>query len=598
MTTAPSLQCADKMRLQRADKIQLAGALLEASRRRAAARLQPVAVGDRASLTLSQWTAINRASLVPHRPFDLVRHCYLADLYADEYRSIVVYKGSQIGASEWMISDAFYSCDVREATVLYVFPTDVAVSDFSTARIGPAIEASPYLHTIIGETGPGDDLNMPPGTIGRKRRRSDRVTLKRVRNRFLYLRGGQVKVDGRAPQLKAIDADALYLDEVDEIDPRAVPLARKRLGHSPLALERAASTPTYPNSGIHTMWLESDQREWFIRCPHCGHWQFLTIHHVVTEWDALERPSVWYGGPDDAWAACEKCHGRLNHLAPGRWVPRFPHRDVHGYHLTKLFSPLARLLDIVLGLRETDETKRKECVNQDLGEPYSPRGGRLTDEQLDACRRDYLHGPVVGEKTYAGIDVGKLINIVIRGPRNPETGESPQRWAGEAESEEDVIRELKRWNVTRCVMDALPETRTARRIQDAMPGGTVWLAFYAGDGGAAGKKPDTMAWDEDDGTVTMDRTRTLDDLFADVVDGTRTLPANARNIPDYYRHMKALIRVKEKTPAGQQVARYVHTEDDHYAHAENYCRAAEQAPRYVPVSSHVVTRDEMRKILG
>jgi hypothetical protein len=323
----------------------------------------------------------------------------------------------------------------------------------------------------------------------------------------------------------------------------------------------------------------------------------------VIEWDLLERPVAWHGcarrdgAPDDAWAACERCGGRLDHWARGQWVAQYPGREIHGYHLTKLFSPVVRLLDIVKGLQETDESKRKEIINQGLGEPYSPRGGRLTDEQLDACRRQYAHAPAPGEKTFAGIDVGKLFNIVIRGQRDPETGEIPQRWTGEVETEAEVVRELRRWNVSRCVIDALPETRVSRSIKAVMPPGVVWLAYYS-DGGAVSRKPEPIQWDEADGTVTLDRTRTLDDTFADFVDGTRTLPAYARDIPDYYTHLKAQVRVVEKTARGDQVARYINTDPDHYAHAENYARAAEQAPRYVPAASEAVSREQMRTLLG
>ena len=48
------------------------------------------------------------------------------------------------------------------------------------------------------------------------------------------------------------------------------------------------------------------------------------------------------------------------------------------------------------------------------------------------------------------------------------------------------------WSVlTRCVMDALPETRTARRIQAAMPSGVVWLACFS-DSGSGTRKTEPL----------------------------------------------------------------------------------------------------------
>jgi len=387
---------------------QLAGALWETRRRM-----------NQGSPDLLAWTILRRATLAPGRPFNLGRHPYLTEIYSIRAQRMVIYKASQMGASEYLVSYALHAADERQATVLYLFPTDVHVNDFSAARIGPAIEASPYLDQIVVEGGAANG-----------KRGADRVTLKRVRDRFVYLRGAQVSPDGQAHQLKAVDADCLILDEWDEMDPRAPVIARKRLGHSAIAEERAVSTPTYPGRGIHAEWLETDQREWQVKCGHCGTWQVVAIGSVVTEWDQLDRPVRWHGQKDGrAFAACRQCGKELHHLGMGQWVATYPGREVVGFHLTKLFSSTTPLLQVVRNLQEVDETKRREAYNQDLGEPYTPRGGQLTDQVLDACRREYAHGPA-GANAVMGVDVGNLLYTVIRGPADPETGERPQRFAG------------------------------------------------------------------------------------------------------------------------------------------------------------------------
>ncbi|RME71552.1 MAG: hypothetical protein D6784_14990 [Chloroflexi bacterium] len=519
---------------------------------------------------LLTWTIIYRRNLGPGKRLDFARHPYLVDLYRETARRVVVYKASQVGASEYLVSYALHACDRRQATVLYVFPTDAHVSDFSSARFGPAIEASDYLDAIIVEgRQKAADTARPRG--------ADRVTLKRVRDRFIYFRGGRVGKDGQAAQLKSIDADVLILDELDEMDPRAPVIARKRLGASRLAEERLVSTPTYPGRGIHAEWLESDQRERFIPCQACGERQVLTINHIVTEWDNLGRPVAWHGGPETAWAACQKCGRRLNPLAGGQWVATRPGREVVGYHLTRLCSPAADLLEIVQNLHTTDETKRREVYNQDLGEPYVPRGGRLTEEILDDCRRDYAHLPLPGEAPVMGVDVGKVLHVVIRGPRHPETGETPQRFAGEVDSFEELGRLMRRYNVRRAVMDALPETTKAREFQAAWPPGTVWLAYYVGQRTGT-RRVEPAQWDGANGVVNLDRTRTLDRTMSRFYDRLNTLPAYARDLKDYYAHLTALVRVLEDGPDGQAVARYVETGPDHLAHAENYCTVAMSAP--------------------
>jgi len=519
-----------------------------------------------ARLDLLSWTMLRRVNLGPGKAFDLTRHRFLGQLYRERAQRVVLMKAGQMGGSEWAISYALHACDERGATALYVFPTDKHVSDFSAARIGPAIEASDYLDQIVIEG----------GAKGGKRG-ADRVLLKRVRDRFIYFRGAKVDPDGNAPQLKSVDADVLILDEVDEMDPRAPSIAVKRLGHSLLKEERWLSTPTYVGVGVHALWKESDQRQWHVKCDACGEWQPLAIQQVVTAWDSLERPVAWHGMEDDAaWMACRKCGGLVDRLGPGAWVSAHPERELVGYHVTKLFSPIADLLEIVRSLITTDETKRKECYNQDLGLPYVPRGGQLTDEVLDACRREYGHGPAPQEQTVMGVDVGKVLHGVIRSKPDPETRERRQRWAGEIESFDGVKVLMQRFNVGALVIDALPETTKARELQAEFPPGKVWLAYYTSQS-IGSKRAEPVQWDRKEGVVNLDRTRTLDDTLGRFFEGTNTLPANARALADYYAHLKATVRVLEDGPGGQKVARYIASEDDHLAHAENYCTAAGEA---------------------
>jgi len=530
---------------EKGDQVQLAAAMMERLRR-------TMAAGG-----LLGWTILHRPQLRPGGLFDLQHHPYLVGIYGCTAQQMVLYKASQMGASEYAVSYVLEAADERGCTVLYIFPTDTHVSDFSSARIGPAIEASDYLESIVVEGG------GPGGKRG-----ADRVTLKRVRDRFIYLRGGQVKPNGQAPQLKSIDADVIVLDEVDEMDPRAPAIAEKRLGHSSVAEQRWISTPTYPGMGIHAKWLESDQREWHVRCSGCKVWQPLTIGQVVEAWDDLGRPTKWHD-----WVACKKCGKALNRLAGGEWVPAYPGREVIGFHLTKLFSPTAKLADLVRALETTDETKRREAFNQDLGEPYTPRGGQLTDEILDACRRDYAARPISRERTVMGVDVNKLLNVVIRGPVEKESGARPLRFAAEVDSFEELGNLVRRFNVGRVVVDALPETRKAREFQAAFQPGRVWLAYYVTQKTGL-KKTEPAVWDLDNGVVNLDRTRMLDATFARFYEQVNTLPANASAIRDYYAQLKAPVRAVERSANGQPVAQYIESGPDHFAHAENYCTAA------------------------
>ena len=487
----------------------------------------------------------------------MVRHEYLRAIYEDDAQEVVLYKAGQMGVSEYLISYAMHACDQRAATVLYVFPTDGHVSDFSAARLGPAIEASPYLTSII----------VDGGAAGGKRG-SDKVTLKRVRNRYLYFRGGHVKVDGSAPGLKSVDADVVVIDEVDECDARVPGIVDKRLGHSLIKEKRLASTPTYPGRGIHADYLRSDRRQWFIPCPHCRHRQTVTIRNVVLQWDDLERPVAWHEADGRPFAACEHCGRPLDLGAPGEWVAEVS-SPVAGYHIKKFFSPALDLPAIIRNLQSTDETVRKETYNQDLAETYTPRGGALTDTELDAVTRDYGHGPQPAARCFMGIDVGKVLHVVIRTAPHSESGERRQLFAGEV-GWDDLKELVARYNPAAVVMDALPETKKAREFQAAHRHGLIWLCYYQGTE-IGTKTEDSAAWNHGERIVNADRTRTLDEMFSRFYEGKNTLPANAKALPRYYDQLKAPVRVLRKNAKHQEVAAYIETGPDHYAHAENYC---------------------------
>lgn len=307
---------------------------------------------------------------------------------------------------------------------------------------------------------------------------------------------------------------------------------------------------------------------------YCGERQPLSLRQLVTEFDALGRPHVWNQQAGKPFIACRRCGKPLDRLARGEWVAAYPDREIAGFHMSKLFSPLADLSEIVKALDTTDETRRREAFNQDLGETYTPRGGQITDEVLEACRRaDLAMIPLKDEDTFAGIDVGRVLHLVIRGPRDPQTGERPLRFAGEVDSFEQAGRVLRLYRARRVVVDAMPETRMARKLQAEYRYGSVFLAYYVGQA-VGSKEAEPYQWDYSKGVVNMDRTRTLDASYARFFSGENTLPGGIQGVADYSDHLKALVRVIETTKSGDKVAVYVQSGPDHYAHAENYCTAA------------------------
>jgi hypothetical protein len=154
---------------------------------------------------------------------------------------------------------------------------------------------------------------------------------------------------------------------------------------------------------------------------------------------------------------------------------------------------------------------------------------------------------------------------------------------------------MQQFAVATLVIDALPETTKARELQADFPPGVVWLAYYVSQRTGT-KHAVPLDWNEVDGVVNLDRTRTLDALYGRFYAHLHTLPADARELPEYYAHRLASTRVLEDGPGGEKVARYVESGPDHFAHAENYCLVAALAP--APPAPGLVYDDSLRVQIG
>lgn len=534
----------------------------------------PDALGMGYPLRRYEWAIEHREWLWPDVKLDFVEHPYLEPIYKDEHPYIVVCKAGQMGLSEWAVTDAFWACDARGANVLYLLPGTGDVQDFSTTRVGLAIEASPYIAGIIA----------PPETAGGYLQRArDRTTLKRVRNRFLYLRHGSVRKDGRAPHLKVAAIDLLIFDEIDEMDQRAPLIAEKRLGHSALKWQRWISTPSIPEFGIHRKLLESDHREWLVKCKRCNEWQPLDpFVNLIRKMDGAGRPTKWFhkrGSPEEPRVVCRKCKKPLDRLGKGEWVARHPERTVHGYHVNKLVNPRADLLEIIRKGQTYNETERKEWYNQDLGLPYRTAGGGFDEVLLRGTIKGY-RAPQAAARTAMGVDVGAMLHVVIREYFKIEVNgveETVRRavFIGEVDEFDDLDDLIRRYGVRKTVVDALPETRAAMAWASKHKSHRVKLVYFAT--GKMGTKRDdpTREKPNEEYIVELDRTRWFDEMRGMMQSGEIWNPAGLFTwAPDYPIHFQRMTRVLDVDADGNPYARWVSAGADHYVLADLYCNAA------------------------
>lgn len=486
---------------------------------------------------------------------------YIRDLLRDPHPFLVIQKAAQIGISELLVSIALFAAATAYAGrghVLYLLPTAERAEQFSQVRIADAIAESPPLTALVGPT-------------EERPRLPDNARVRSVGAGTLYVRGGR-----EPASIRGIDADLVILDEADEMDERLIQEAFQRLGSSRAGRVIAASTPRAPELGINELYLRSDRRRYWLPCPRCGAAQPL-------EWDA--NFSV-----DGIRCRERGCRAQLDVWAEGEWRAELPgNTDVRGYQLSRLYSPFADFRQMEWLADSPGLTAQREFINSVLGEPFEPPGGSLSSGELDAARREYsLPDNHVGP-TWMGVDQGAVQHVVVR-------ERAGQEWrlvfAGTLQRIADVADLARRFGVCSVVIDAAPSTHEAQDLIAACHAVDIraYAAYYTRHDG----RIEVLSRER---RVNIDRTFALDRMYAELRDGTRTLPDNARDLGgrirdgrgEYYRQLTTPKRILEEDAHGTAVYRYHASRDDHFAHAEVYCLAAAEAYNAPDITAAWVT---------
>ena len=171
------------------------------------------------------------------------------------------------------------------------------------------------------------------------------------------------------------------------------------------------STPTVDGeSRIQAAWNTSDQREYFVPCPKCNHFQILVFS------DGTDGGLVWpEGKPEKAAYCCEKCRELIPHnqkswmVERGEYRPQNPGSPIPGFRVSQLISPKRSWGTIAaefLVAKESTETL-KAFLNTVLAELWTERGSAPDWEKVYLRREDYALGivPAKASLLVAGVDV-------------------------------------------------------------------------------------------------------------------------------------------------------------------------------------------------
>ena len=315
--------------------------------------------------------------------------------------TVVLMFGAQLGKSEVGNNWLGYLIHSEPGPVLAVQPTAETAARYSRQRLAPLIAESSVLRDLVAAPRGRDESNT--------------LSLKEFRGGVLLLAGAN-----SAPGLRSMPIRYLFADEVDawpatlpgEGDPLG--LALKRQSTFPNRKALITSTPTVTGqSRIERLYLESDRRQYFVPCPHCG--EFQVLHWPNLRWDE--------GDPSSARYVCAHCgseieeHHKTTMLPAGEWRASAPFAGVAGFHLPTIYSPLgwtswaalaAEHQSAYAQMKRGDSSTMQVFKNTRLAETWEPIASKsIETHDLQRHCGDYPYGTVPGAGVVltAGVDV-------------------------------------------------------------------------------------------------------------------------------------------------------------------------------------------------
>lgn len=367
-------------------------------------------------LTVSAWSDAHRmlsgkASAEPGR-WRTSRTPYLREIMdclspSSAVERVVFMKGAQLGATEMGSNWIGYVIHHAPGPMMAVWPTVEMARRNSRQRIDPLIEESPALAERIAPARSRDSGNT--------------ILAKEFLGGVLVMTGANSAVG-----LRSMPVRYLFLDEVDgypldvEGEGDAISLACARTRTFTRRKIFVVSTPTIAGaSAIEREYEASDQRRYFVPCPHCGHMQWLRFEQL--RWER--------GRPETAAYHCEDCarpiaeHHKTAMLEAGVWRATKPDASpksgpkIAGFHLSSLYSPLGwRAWAEIAGAWERAISQEagsasaiKTFKNTELGETWAEEGEAPDWQRLLERREEYRIGtvPLGGLLLVAGADVQK-----------------------------------------------------------------------------------------------------------------------------------------------------------------------------------------------
>lgn len=432
--------------------------------------------------------------------------------------------------------------------VAHIFPTQDEVSEFSKFFFNPLIKNNRI-------------------AIGRYVRDTDTASLKKVRDAFLYLRGGRLSQklgetdEDTSSKTAAFTVDRVVFDEIDFMDNAVIEKFKGRMYHSPVKEEVYLGNPSHEDHGIDIIFKQSDQRYWFRKCS-CGEW-------TCAEKSFPECVKIHSNGT--GYIGCNKCGKEVpiwGGEGTGEWVPDFPANSdyMHGYHLSRLTNIYTDPAEVLRDFEDPPNGNLADVYRLQLGRAYSAESDKLRKSDVLACCGSDIMGTSHSGPCAMGVDVGKIKHVVIGARIDNDRYELVK--VARCENFGEIHDLAKKFNVKSSVIDLRPYEETVRKFQKEESYRTS-LCEYS----------DTLLqetiWNDKTGIVKVHRTSIFDATHRLITQNKLIIPRQTPDIEQFAVQCCNCARFEEKNKRTKQtVFRYRDTGDKkigaHYRNALNY----------------------------
>ena len=235
-------------------------------------------------------------------------------------REVVFMTSAQIGKTEIINNICGFFIHQDPAPILLIQPTLELAETWSKDRLTPMLRDTEVLSDLVRDPRSRDSGNT--------------LLYKRFPGGHLTMAGANspASLASRPVRIVLLDEEDRYPNSAGaEGDPGS--LAEKRSTTFWNRLLLTASTPTVAGSSkIAARYERSDQRKYFVPCPHCGEKQILLWGNIRFE----------NKDPATAHYICEHCGAILTDkdkprmLAEGEWIATKPYDGIIGCHLSAL----------------------------------------------------------------------------------------------------------------------------------------------------------------------------------------------------------------------------------------------------------------------